>query len=76
MNGVTRVGSAFFPTLADQNWQVMGVGDFNSDVYPDILWRNSSTGANMVWHINGTNLVSTGTITPALTDLKWKIVGR
>jgi len=31
------------------------VGDFNGDGRADILWRNSSTGENYVWLMNGTH---------------------
>jgi hypothetical protein len=26
---------------------------FNGDGHPDIFWRNSSTGQNFIWHMNG-----------------------
>jgi len=32
--------------------------DFNNDGKPDILWRESSTGQNAVWLMNGTTYVS------------------
>ena len=25
-------------------WEIGGVGDFNGDAHPDILWRNKITG--------------------------------
>jgi FtsP/CotA-like multicopper oxidase with cupredoxin domain len=74
-DGVTRTGSAYFPPLVGP-WNIVGTGDFNADVNRDILWRNSSTGANMVWFMDGTTQTGTGSITPALTDLNWKIVGQ
>ena len=33
--------------------------DFNKDNQPDILWRNYSTGQNVVWYMNGIKYVST-----------------
>jgi FtsP/CotA-like multicopper oxidase with cupredoxin domain len=76
MDGTTLTGSAFFAPFADLNWQIVGTGDLNGDVERDILWRNSSTGATTVWFMNGVTQIGTGSITPALTDLNWKIVGR
>jgi peptidyl-Asp metalloendopeptidase len=30
-------------------WQIVGTGDFDGDGRFDVLWRNASTGANVVW---------------------------
>ena len=47
MNGTTILGAeGYIRTVADQNWQVAGVGDFDGDGKADILWRNSATGQN------------------------------
>ncbi|MBA4147341.1 MAG: FG-GAP repeat protein [Verrucomicrobia bacterium] len=32
--------------------------DFNLDTHTDLLWRNYTTGSNLVWYMNTTNLVS------------------
>jgi hypothetical protein len=48
-------------------------GDFNGDGNPDILWRNASTGQNLVWYMNGTTVAGTALIDSC--DLNWKIVG-
>ena len=37
------------------NWTVGGIADFNGDNRPDILWRDSATGANVVWFMGGTH---------------------
>ena len=34
-------------------WHVVGVGDFNGDGSPDILWRSSSTGEVYAWFMTG-----------------------
>jgi hypothetical protein len=63
------------PTIADPNWKIVAVGDFNSDSKPDILWRNSSTGQTVVWQMDGTTFSNFTTITPTIADASWKIVG-
>ena len=48
MNGLTNIG--FQPIgVAPLEWIIAGVGDFNGDGKPDILWRNTSSGENYVW---------------------------
>ena len=48
--------------------------DFNSDGKPDILWRNTATGENAYWYMNGTTLL-TGAVLLTVADLNWTIVG-
>ncbi|HEX9983066.1 MAG TPA: FG-GAP-like repeat-containing protein [Thermoanaerobaculia bacterium] len=48
-------------------------GDFNFDSRPDIVWRNTSTGDNRIWLMNGTTV--TGTLTPPRLDVAWRLVG-
>jgi len=42
------------PPVADLNWSISGTGDCADDK-TDILWRNSATGVNRVWMMDGTN---------------------
>jgi hypothetical protein len=51
-------------------------GDFNDDQKPDLVWRHAVAGQNVVWFMNGVELVS-GAFTdpPALVDPRWTIVG-
>jgi hypothetical protein len=39
-------------TLPVLDWEIKGVGDFNGDNKPDILWRYKPTGLSAVWHID------------------------
>jgi chitodextrinase len=48
--------------------------DFNGDRKSDIVWRNSATGENAVWLMNGAAL-SAGVSVNALSDLNWSIAG-
>jgi uncharacterized repeat protein (TIGR01451 family) len=78
MNGANLVTGGFTnpPTLTDNNWKIVGTNDFNSDGRPDFLWRHLVSGQNVVWYMNGANLIS-GTFTnpTSLVDVRWKMVG-
>jgi subtilisin family serine protease len=74
MDGVTVIGGANLPTVADQNWKVVGIADFNNDSKPDILWRNVSGGENYVWYLNGVAVIG-GANLPTVADQSWKVVG-
>ncbi|MDO9041560.1 MAG: FG-GAP-like repeat-containing protein [Desulfocapsaceae bacterium] len=75
MDGITTVSQALLPVETDQNWKVVGRGDFNGDSKPDILWRNTLTGANKVWYMDGNIRLGQVPILPIVADQKWKIVG-
>jgi len=56
LRGPHRLGeTAFVPAApADQNWKLAGVGDFDGNATPDLLWRNQDSGRLSVWFMNGT----------------------
>src|SRR5438034_11067003 len=62
MNGLTLCGSSSINAVGDQAWQVKGIGDFDGDGKADILWRNSSTGENYIWLMNGLSTASQGSV--------------
>jgi VCBS repeat protein len=62
--------------LADTDWQISAVGDYNADYRPDLVWRHATSGQNVVWLMDGVTLMSgTFTTPPALPDTGWRIVG-
>jgi C1A family cysteine protease len=78
MNGTTALSyTPFTPgTVADTNWKIVGVTDFNADNEPDLLWQHQTSGYIGVWLMNGTTQASWSFLTPAqVTDANWKIVG-
>jgi cyclophilin family peptidyl-prolyl cis-trans isomerase len=64
------------PTLADTDWVIGGVADYSSDRNYDILWRNTTTGKQRVWVMNGTNRVSINNDIPTLRNQDWQLPGR
>jgi len=67
-------GGADVMPVGDLSWQIVGTGDFNNDTHVDILWRNASSGTNIVWFMNGTDWAGSAEIMP-VADLTWQIVG-
>ena len=60
--------------VSDLNWRIEGTGDFNTDGKLDILWRHYSTGKNMVWMMNGPQLLR-NEVLPSTSNLNWKMIG-
>jgi len=60
---------------AGTGWEVVALGDFDGDtLQDDLVWRNSFTGENGVWLMDGvtpTGFVSVDTV----SDLTWEIAG-
>jgi hypothetical protein len=84
MDGTTRLSAAAPASLADTRVAVGGsvyaiamilsFPDFNDDGKPDLLWRNTTSGANFLWYMNGL-VAFNGASMPTMTDLNWKLVG-
>jgi uncharacterized protein YkwD/acylphosphatase len=47
----------YFTTVADRNWDLQAVGDFNQDGFSDLVWRNRFSGDNAVWYLRKNQFV-------------------
>jgi hypothetical protein len=68
------LGGADLLPVGDVYWWIVGMADFNNDSQVDILWRNMSSGSNVVWFMNGTEWAGSAELLP-VSDLYWEIVG-
>jgi hypothetical protein len=76
MDGTTiKPTEGFIRMVADQSWKVAGIGDFDGDGKDDILWRNSVTGENYLYPMDGLSIKATEGYVRTVADLNWKVVG-
>ena len=62
MSAGAMTGSAMLPTVADPTWTIAGVGDFKGLGKADILWRNTTSGQNVVWYMNGVTMTGAASL--------------
>ena len=74
MAGTSHTGGVLIGNIADQNWQIVGTGNFNSSANTDILWRNAVTGDVYLWTMTGTSHTG-GMLIGNIADQNWKVVG-
>jgi hypothetical protein len=76
MNGAGAVSKVdWISQNGDTNWEIVGTGDFNNDGNRDFLWRNTATGAVVIWYMNGSGGVTNVGWVMQSGDLNWEIVG-
>ena len=72
MRGATRYGVATLPSVPSP-WYMVGVGEFNLDGMPDIVWSGPN-GENAVWLMWSTSVRSSVWL-PRVPDANWSIAG-
>jgi subtilisin family serine protease len=82
MNGSSKVGEAPITgnfATPPGNWVIEGVGNFNNDSSPDIVWRNLGAGGETAfWFMNNNVLLNTaiaGGTAPSSIPAGWRIEG-
>jgi hypothetical protein len=68
-------GLTVTPDQPNLNWVMNCTGDFNGDGKPDIVLRNSQTGAAEIWLMNGVNRTSVVALTVAGLPATEQFVG-
>jgi hypothetical protein len=76
MNGSVMVGGfATTPAaVADLQWQVVAVTDFNGDNRADFVWQHTD-GQLSTWIMNGTVMTHGKPLIPGVAPAAWRIVG-
>jgi len=77
MNGTTMTSAKWLTpsSVADQDWRVAAVADFNKDGKADLIWRHKTNGWLVVWMMNGAAMQTAEWVTPnGVTDPQWKLV--
>lgn len=80
MDGTVKLDDTLLSpsSVADQNWQIVGSGDYNQDGYMDIYWQHQTTGALSVWEMgqngSGTAQRAGYSLSPSsVPDTNWKV---
>jgi hypothetical protein len=60
------------PGPTGSGWKIVGVGDFDGDGNPDVLWQNAD-GTPAIWFLSGTDITQMVPLTNPGSS--WKIVG-
>ncbi|TPH18379.1 VCBS repeat-containing protein [Litorilituus lipolyticus] len=59
--------------IADRQWQMANMADFDGDGKADILWRNQSSGSTYMYLMNGNAIIGQGSSAVIGTD--WRLIG-
>jgi hypothetical protein len=77
MNGTafTPATGPFFFSVPDTRWRIALVADFDGDRRADLFWRNTATGQNVMFAMNGpyVNMARSGALL-TVADTGWQAV--
>jgi hypothetical protein len=76
MDGCSVSGWCWMPTEPPASgWQIQGVGDFDANGSPDVLWRSTITGEVGAWLMEACNVVGWAWMPTEPPDSGWQIEG-
>jgi hypothetical protein len=55
-------------------WNIVGIGDFNDDGAPDVVWQDPVSGAVQIWYLGGPQGVTLLGAADITTKNPWKVV--
>lgn len=73
MSGTTRTAVISMPTIPDTAWHLETVADMDGDGFNDLIFRNYSSGRNIIWLFHNTSYIVS--VPLQSVDLNWHIVG-
>ncbi len=65
----------FSDVMSNTQWKVFGTGDIDDDGKADIVWRNTVSGKNQVWFMDGAVKRPESGLLPRISNMSWKMVG-
>jgi hypothetical protein len=76
MDGLAyRASVEVTPRVADVNWRVAAIADYDEDGKSDLVWRNLATGAMELWLMDGVSRRSVVEM-PTVGDSAWRTLGQ
>ena len=83
MNGLNFISGDLLRTVngneaieRDQDWQIVGTGDYNGDGKLDLLWRHATVGMNVCWYMNSSIVARAGHLGKHEFETNWRIAGQ
>jgi len=73
-DGSSITGSAQFWQEQDQNWSIVGQGDFDGNGIRDLVWWNNTTGQVYLMLMSSPTVVKSGTVIYTEPNTNWRIV--
>jgi hypothetical protein len=68
------IGAWALPNVPAAGYKLAGVGDFNGDGSPDLVFQNATTGQIAVWYMNGSTVAGGGAVGP-IPFSNYQVVG-
>ncbi len=77
MNGSHLIGSSLLnpSSIFGNDWKIVGAGDMNGDLKPDLIWQQTSTNVLGAWIMNGITATNKVLLTPNQVQAGWRVRG-